>query len=123
MPSSLTACAQGMLCAGNVAAAQGAFLRVVRHVQHLAGVLARRAHVHQRLAGASGFGRLGSPMCASTSSRKARMLSVGLSPALYGGRRIARHVLGQLGGPSSIHFLRPPFMIWRFLWPMSWKTQ
>src|SRR5215469_8574646 len=35
--------------AGNVAAADGAFLWIVRHVEQFAGVLARRANVDERL--------------------------------------------------------------------------
>src|SRR5271165_7587998 len=38
------------LGAGYVAATQRAFLWIVRHVQQLAGVLARRSHVDERLA-------------------------------------------------------------------------
>ncbi len=49
--SSAAARAHGTLCApGDVAAAQRAFLRVIGHVQQLAAVLPRRAHVDHRLA-------------------------------------------------------------------------
>ena len=72
--------------AGDVAAAQRAFLRVVGHVQQLAGVLAGRADVDQRLAAAGARAR---------PSRKARIVRV---VALDDRVLVARLRLGRLGG-------------------------